>query len=563
MRKVIPTLVTTSLLVFMSQFALAGSATWNLNPASGDWNTAANWTPAMVPNGPSDIATFGSSNLTDIFTSTNTTVNSIVFPAGASAFTISPELGTSFEIDGVGVVNDSGATQTFVIGANFGIQLAYLYFEGAATAGNSMTTYITEATAVGSGASTFFVDTANAGSATFLTEGGLSDNQGASGGSVVFSGTPNGPSASAATATFINGGGKVSKGGGGVVAFFASATAADATIINNPGEAPMAQGGVALFDQSSTADHAVITNNGSTVDGGLGGLTFFRASHAAHGTFIANSGTGGGAGGLIIFLNNSFGDFARIQLFGNGTLQLRYRDTSTLTIGSLEGDGLVSMGTGSFAIGSNNLNTEFAGTIFDSPTGGGGALIKIGRGTLSLKRASTYTGSTIIREGTLAVRNQQGSATGTGLVSVKAGTLAGGGTLGGNVIVGTQSAGPAILSPGTNAANPQTLTIQGSLTLEASSTYSCDLKSDSTQADNVVAAGVSIVGDSQISLADSGTASLPPGTSFTIIRNTAATPISGTFSNLPDGEPITVGSNTFQANYEGGDGNDLTLTVVP
>ena len=26
---------------------------------------------------------------------------------------------------------------------------------------------------------------------------------------------------------------------------------------------------------------------------------------------------------------------------------------------------------------------------------------------------------------------------------------------------------------------------------------------------------------------------------------------------------LTVGSNTFQANYEGGDGNDLTLTVVP
>jgi hypothetical protein len=26
--------------------ALAGSATWNLNPTRGDWNTAANWTPA-------------------------------------------------------------------------------------------------------------------------------------------------------------------------------------------------------------------------------------------------------------------------------------------------------------------------------------------------------------------------------------------------------------------------------------------------------------------------------------------------------------------------------------
>jgi hypothetical protein len=39
--------------------------------------------------------------------------------------------------------------------------------------------------------------------------------------------------------------------------------------------------------------------------------------------------------------------------------------------------------------------------------------------------------------------------------------------------------------------------------------------------------------------------------------------IAGIFINLPDGGTITVGSNTFQANYEGGDGNDLTLPVVP
>jgi hypothetical protein len=26
---------------------------------------------------------------------------------------------------------------------------------------------------------------------------------------------------------------------------------------------------------------------------------------------------------------------------------------------------------------------------------------------------------------------------------------------------------------------------------------------------------------------------------------------------------LTVGSNTFAADYQGGDGNDLTLTVVP
>ena len=50
---------------------------------------------------------------------------------------------------------------------------------------------------------------------------------------------------------------------------------------------------------------------------------------------------------------------------------------------------------------------------------------------------------------------------------------------------------------------------------------------------------------------------------LTLISNTSATPISGTFSNLPDGSIVTINGNNFQASYSGGDGNDLTLTVVP
>ena len=48
-----------------------------------------------------------------------------------------------------------------------------------------------------------------------------------------------------------------------------------------------------------------------------------------------------------------------------------------------------------------------------------------------------------------------------------------------------------------------------------------------------------------------------------MISNTAATPISGTFANLADGSTFTAGRNSFQVNYEGGGGNDLTLSVVP
>jgi len=38
-------------------------------------------------------------------------------------------------------------------------------------------------------------------------------------------------------------------------------------------------------------------------------------------------------------------------------------------------------------------------------------------------------------------------------------------------------------------------------------------------------------------------------------------PPSDTAATLADNSTLTVGSNTYKANYEGGTGNDLTLTV--
>ena len=37
--------------------------------------------------------------------------------------------------------------------------------------------------------------------------------------------------------------------------------------------------------------------------------------------------------------------------------------------------------------------------------------------------------------------------------------------------------------------------------------------------------------------------------------------ISATFANLPDGAILSVNVNSLKASYEGGDGNDLTLTA--
>ncbi|HEX4665871.1 MAG TPA: hypothetical protein VH207_04660 [Chthoniobacterales bacterium] len=56
---------------------------------------------------------------------------------------------------------------------------------------------------------------------------------------------------------------------------------------------------------------------------------------------------------------------------------------------------------------------------------------------------------------------------------------------------------------------------------------------------------------------------LDGGTILTVLSNTSSNPINRTFSNLPNGAIITVNGNDLEASYTGGDGNDLTLIVVP
>jgi hypothetical protein len=94
-------------------------------------------------------------------------------------------------------------------------------------------------------------------------------------------------------------------------------------------------------------------------------------------------------------------------------------------------------------------------------------------------------------------------------------------------------------------------------------TYTFKARGSRAKTDKVVANGVTINGNASFNLSGQTQGALTQGLVLTVIDNTALTPISGTFSNLPDGGIVTVNGNNFQANYEGGDGNDLTLTVVP
>ncbi|MBA3961157.1 MAG: hypothetical protein H0X40_04545 [Chthoniobacterales bacterium] len=154
--------------LFTPKIADAGSATWSVNPPSSDWNTAANWTPATIPNGLSDVATFNNSSKTTIAVSETTEVSAMIFNPGASSYTIlpGPTEDRVFTLSGAGITNNSGVTQNITL--PFMPGAGTVLFTNSASAGNAVVVtnlggYVTNGVVLGG--NTSFLNTSTAGSA--------------------------------------------------------------------------------------------------------------------------------------------------------------------------------------------------------------------------------------------------------------------------------------------------------------------------------------------------------------------------------------------------------------
>ncbi len=181
---------------------------------------------------------------------------------------------------------------------------------------------------------------------------------------------------------------------------------------------------------------------------------------------------------------------------------------------------------------------------------GSAGLTKNGAGTLHLTANNTYTGNTAINAGTLLVDGTQGSSP----VNVASGA-----TLGGIGTVTSISSTGGTVSPGDSAAGilidsgAATLAAQGS----TNSVFSVVI--DGSTAGNGTGnySQLQVGGTISLSAANLNVTLGPDfkpsvGSSFTIIDNTANTPVSGTFSGLPQGATITVSGVTFEVIYNGG-----------
>ena len=464
-----------TLLSFSAQTTQAGSATWLANPATNHWNNANNWTSGGPPNGPNDIATFATSNTTGIIHTADVEVSGIVFNSGASAFTITTGATATLTIVGAGITDNAAAAENFVTTGSstantVGGQIFFLtsatagmaaftnnpgtvtnayggstHFFGSARAGHGTFTNVRSTLSDTQSGFTQFHNSSSAQNGTFMNEGGTStiprggmlfqDTSTAANATITNEGMDSGVTtfydSSTAASSTINNNGAVAPFYGRTV-FEDNSTAANATINNQGGTAANVAGGRLFFDEfgdpnsAPTAGNATINNYGGIANGSFGSATNFSGGTAGNATIIAYGGTNGGAGGAIEFDSYGDGGLARIELFGNGYLELFNLFNPNVTIGSLEGNGLVYLIGNTLSIGSNNLSTTFSGVISNQDPFGiygplVGSIIKVGTGTLTLTNASTYGGGTTVTSGTLVASHN--GAFGDGDVTVAAGAI--------------------------------------------------------------------------------------------------------------------------------------------
>lgn len=264
-------------------------------------------------------------------------------------------------------------------------------------------------------------------------------------------------------------------------------------------------GAGATFDISQTTSGASLTRLLSFGTDGviaLGSKTLTITIGNSFGGVVQDGGIAGGTGGNLVIANGAVqslygvntytgtttiaagGELDLINGISDGSIATSsnviangFFDISGLTAGtsikSLAGSGNVSLGTNTLTI--TNGNGTFAGIIGDGGLGGG---LTMAGGTETLSGANTYTGATAVNGGRLEV---DGSI-------VSASTVNAGGTLAGSGIVGNVAVTGGTLAPGSTASPFAPLTINGSLSFTAASTYMVQVSSTTSSLANVTGA---------------------------------------------------------------------------
>lgn len=616
--------------------AAAVDYVWN-NPAGGNWNTAANWTPNGVPSSNADTATI----------------------ALAGTYTVTVDGG--FFVKTVTLGGASGtqtlalpATRALVLHANTGTPTMTVGTNGIlAQSGGSLQTFGTPAPVTIAGQWNWTAGSVDTGVAVNVSPGAMLAMSGTLAKTVQGSGTSltnNGTvTLTGSENLYVENGAVVTNAAGGLFDLQANVgivqTGGGTSTLNNAGLLRKSGGG-----GTSTVSLIALANTG-TIEAQSGTLVLTQpfGSGSVQSSGAGNALNAQAGASLTInavtsasFTGTTFGG-PGAKAVGGGSVPHTYSGTIGATNTTIAGglhrgtftlNGALSMSAGTMANGASFHMTIPAGATFTFTgsgakqlLGGAGVTARItNSGTLRFSSTSSLQGDNgayiqntaggqieFLAQGGLGTTGAAGPSvlenvgtvrfasgtpvpvtswqiTNTGTISVESGTFAWSGTnasfgqtagrlelVGGNmsnqqhlsisggVLAGTGAIqGPGAVSmsgaaqtrPGTS---PGQLTIGGALT--QAGTYFVELNgaTPAAQYDQLVGQGnVSLGGALTVSLGFVPTV----GTVFRIIDKTSAGAVSGAFSGMPQGHVLTVNGVQMQIAYNGGDGNDVTLTVV-
>ena len=136
-------------------------------------------------------------------------------------------------------------------------------------------------------------------------------------------------------------------------------------------------------------------------------------------------------------------------------------------------------------------------------------------------------------------------------VQIIAGTLKGSGTVGHITLNGDRTK----IAPGASAG---TLTCSNFNTSGGNGTLEIELTAFPSGFDQIVARGAVNINGLTLKAFLNFTSAV--GQQFTIINNDGSDLVTGTFNDLPQNAPLTIGNESFAISYTGGTGNDVVLT---
>ncbi len=286
----------------------------------------------------------------------------------------------------------------------------------------------------------------------------------------------------------ISGSGDLSKTGSGTLTLSATSSHTGATTVSagtlsiaadsNLGSGLLTlAGGTLAITGTTTIDNGIAITAASTIDtsanatlsGALGGSgTLTKAGASTLTLSGTNTHTGAvtvSAGGLTLSGGQNLGDSSAVTVSSGATLTL---SGGGETIGSLAGAGNVVLGY-TLTTGGNGNNTSFSGVISSIGTNG---IVKNGSGTFTLTGANSYTGSTTINAGSLAISGSGSAGSGSSTTIASGATLSSSAatlTLGSLAGAGTLSFGANAVSAGGNNAST---TFSGAFGNSSSGTFS-------------------------------------------------------------------------------------------